>query len=68
VDRAYIASVRTYFEELVAALAKLKAGGVSVEEAVGHPTLPRGYWGDEAQEPPAFRYSVARLYASIENR
>lgn len=66
VDRAYLASTRVYFQDLVSTLAKLKAAGVPVEEAVLHPDLPSGYWGDAATEPRWYRPAIARLYQSIQ--
>jgi glyoxylase-like metal-dependent hydrolase (beta-lactamase superfamily II) len=66
VDRAYLTSVRVYFEDLVSALGKLRAGRVPAEEVVVHETLPKGYWGTDHEQPAWWLPSVAGLYRSIE--
>jgi glyoxylase-like metal-dependent hydrolase (beta-lactamase superfamily II) len=65
VDLLYLASTRVYFRDLVSALTKLTAEGVPVEEALTHPSLPAGYWGSDASEPPWYRPTIAGLYRSI---
>jgi glyoxylase-like metal-dependent hydrolase (beta-lactamase superfamily II) len=66
VDKAYVTGVRTYYEELVAALRKLKAQGVPVGEAVSHPDLPEGYWLEGLEKPVWFDPAVAGLYRSLD--
>jgi hypothetical protein len=66
VDEAYLTATRTYFEELVTILKKLKSNGASVREAVVHPDLPEGYWPKDLEKPAWFDPSVAGLYRSLE--
>jgi cyclase len=62
VDKAYLTSTRIYFEQLLAAINKLKADGIPVEQAVNHPSLPKGYWPEEIKKPGWFESSIALLY------
>jgi glyoxylase-like metal-dependent hydrolase (beta-lactamase superfamily II) len=66
VDKTYVMMVRKYYEDLVAALTKLKSDGVPVQEAVSHPNLPQGYWPDGLDKPGWFDPAVAALYRSLE--
>jgi glyoxylase-like metal-dependent hydrolase (beta-lactamase superfamily II) len=65
VDLPYLISTRVYFQALVSALAKLEAEGTPIAEAVTHPSLPAGYWGEGLPEPPWFRTAIAGLYRSL---
>ena len=65
VDRAYLTSVRIFFEDLVAAVTKLKGEKVPEEQVVNHPSLPKGYWGEGLPEPGWYRPTIAGLYRSI---
>jgi len=60
----YVPRVSGFFKETIAAVKKLKAEGVPVEQAVAHPSLPAGYWGDE-KKPGWYDYCLARLYQSL---
>jgi glyoxylase-like metal-dependent hydrolase (beta-lactamase superfamily II) len=66
VDKAYLTSTRVFFEEMVAALVKMKAEGLPEADVVRHQSLPGGYWSKDAQEPPWYRPIIAGLYRSIE--
>jgi glyoxylase-like metal-dependent hydrolase (beta-lactamase superfamily II) len=66
VDENYVTVVREYYEELVAALRKLKSEGVPMREAVSHPDLPAGYWPEGLEKPGWFDPAVAGLYRSLE--
>ncbi len=46
VGKKFIAKVRTFFEELIAALENLKSQELSEKEVVNHPNLP-SYFGEE---------------------
>lgn len=65
VDRGYLPQVWGFFETLIATLKELKAEGVSIEEAVRHSRLPKGYWGDDLPEPGWWLYCIASLYRSL---
>ena len=64
VDKDYLRLEWEYFEQLVAALTKLKADGVPVEEAVVDASLPAAYWPDQA-EPRWWKYCIASCYRSL---
>lgn len=66
VDKSYVTMARRYFEDLVAALGKLKSDGVPIQEAVSHPGLPKGYWPGGLEKPGWFDPAVAGLYRSLE--
>jgi glyoxylase-like metal-dependent hydrolase (beta-lactamase superfamily II) len=66
VDKPYVTATREYFEQLVAALTKLKSEKVPIREAVSHPDLPKGYWPADLEKPGWFEPAVAGLYRSIE--
>ena len=65
VDLAYLVRIRKFFEELMAALKKLKKEGVPVEEAVRHASLPRGYWPEDFVKPRWYDYAVASIYRGL---
>jgi glyoxylase-like metal-dependent hydrolase (beta-lactamase superfamily II) len=65
VDRNYLRLELEYFEHLVTALRALKDDGVSMEEAVIHPSLPAGYWEDSCPEPRWFKYCIALTYRNL---
>jgi glyoxylase-like metal-dependent hydrolase (beta-lactamase superfamily II) len=65
VDLAYMTATKVFFEELHSVLSKLKAEGLPVQEVVEHSSLPKGYWGAEAQEPPWYRRIIGGLYRSL---
>jgi glyoxylase-like metal-dependent hydrolase (beta-lactamase superfamily II) len=65
VDKDYIRLEWEYFESLLTALARLKAEGVPLEEAVAHPSLPAGYWDPGLPEPRWWRYCLARCYQEL---
>jgi len=64
VDVAYLTKVRVFFEQLLAAVTKLKAEGLTVEEVIEHNSLPTGYWPPEATKP-AYAMSLASLYKGL---
>lgn len=64
VDKDYLRLEWEYFEALIAALAKLKAEGVPIEEAVVDASLPAGYW-PEQPEPRWWKYCVAMCYRGL---
>jgi glyoxylase-like metal-dependent hydrolase (beta-lactamase superfamily II) len=64
VDKDYLRLEWEYFEELIAALTKLKAEGVPVEEVVVHESLPAAYWPDQT-EPRWWKYCIALCYRSL---
>jgi glyoxylase-like metal-dependent hydrolase (beta-lactamase superfamily II) len=64
VDADYVPRVSAFFKETIAAVKKLKAEGVPVEQAVAHPSLPAGYWG-EKPKPGWYDYCLAKLYESL---
>jgi glyoxylase-like metal-dependent hydrolase (beta-lactamase superfamily II) len=65
VDRSYLKLEWEWFEDLVAALSTLKEDGVSMEDAVIHPSLPANYWDDNCPEPRWFKYCIARCFRSL---
>ena len=65
VDRDYLRLEWEYFENLVAALRALKNDGVSMEDAVIHPSLPAGCWVDNCPEPRWFKYCIALTYSRL---
>lgn len=66
VDADYLTSTRVYFEDLVASLKQLKSKGVSMQEAVVHSDLPKGYWPSDRDKPVWWDRSVAGLFQSIQ--
>ena len=64
VDRNYLRLEWEYFEALIAALTKLKAEGVPIEEAVVDPSLPAAYWPDQP-EPRWWKYCIALCYRNL---
>jgi glyoxylase-like metal-dependent hydrolase (beta-lactamase superfamily II) len=64
VDREYLRLEWEYFEALDAALRKLKAKSLPVEEAAFHDSLPAGYW-PEQPEPRWWRYCIAKHYQGL---
>jgi len=50
---------------LVAALRTLKNDGVSMEDAVIHPSLPAGCWVDNCPEPRWFKHCIALTYSRL---
>lgn len=65
VGRSYLQLEWEWFEDLVSALRTLKEDGVSMEEAVIHPSLPAGYWDYSCPEPRWFKYCLALCYRSL---
>ena len=65
VDKDYLRLEWEYFESLTAALGRLKAEGVPLEEAVAHPALPTGYWDPGLPEPGWWKYCLARCYQGL---
>jgi len=65
VEAAYLTSIREFFEDMVSAVKRLKAEGVSVEEVTSHPDLPRGYWGEGASAPRWWSFSIRSLYERL---
>jgi glyoxylase-like metal-dependent hydrolase (beta-lactamase superfamily II) len=64
VDKDYLRLEWEYFEALIAALAKLKADEVPVEQAVVDASLPAAYWPDQP-EPRWWKYCIALCYRSL---
>ena len=64
VDRDYLRLEWEYFESLIAALERLKADNVPVEEVVVHASLPAGYWPDQP-EPGWWKYCIALCYRGL---
>ena len=65
VNREYLRLEWEYFENLLIALRALKEDGVSMEEAVIHPSLPAGYWQGSCPEPRWFKYCIALTYSEL---
>ena len=61
----YVDDVRGYFERLLAVVAALKAEGVALEDVVGHPDLPPGYWPDDGPAPAWWPACIARVYEAL---
>jgi len=59
---AELRPIRTYFQQLVTVLARLRAEGVTFEQAMGHPDLPPGYWPPDQAPPPWWPSCVARAW------
>jgi len=57
-----LAVMRSWFEAVSQAVAKLKAGGATVDEVVASDRLPTGYWPEESSVPGWWPYCVKRLY------
>jgi glyoxylase-like metal-dependent hydrolase (beta-lactamase superfamily II) len=64
VDKDYLRLEWEYFEALIAALTKLKAGDVPIEKAVVDASLPAAYWPDQP-EPRWWKYCIALCYRSL---
>jgi len=64
VDKDYLRLEWEYFEALIAALVRLKADEVPVEEAVVDASLPAAYWPDQP-EPRWWKYCIALCYRSL---
>ena len=64
VDKDYLRLEWEYFEALIAALAKLKADEIPVEQAVVDASLPAAYWPDQP-EPRWWKYCIALAYRSL---
>jgi glyoxylase-like metal-dependent hydrolase (beta-lactamase superfamily II) len=64
VDKDYLRLEWEYFEALIAALSKLKAEDVPVEEVVVHESLPAAYWPDQP-EPRWWKYCIATCFRSL---
>jgi glyoxylase-like metal-dependent hydrolase (beta-lactamase superfamily II) len=57
-----LAVMRSWFDAVSQAVAKLKAGGATVDEVVASDRLPTGYWPEESSVPGWWPYCVKRLY------
>lgn len=57
-----LAVMRSWFEAVSQAVAKLKAGGATIDEAVASDQLPAGYWPEESSVPGWWPYCVKQLY------
>ena len=64
VDKDYLRLEWEYFEQLIAALARLKAEDVPIEKAVVDASLPAAYWPDQP-EPRWWKYCIALCYRSL---
>ncbi len=64
IDINYLIKVRELFEQLLEAVTKLKAKGLTVEEVIEHPSLPSGYWPKDATKP-AYQMSIVNLYKHL---
>jgi len=67
VGSSYLPPIWRYFESLITTLTRLKAEGVSVEQAVVHPDLPAGYWPDGQAEPRWWKMCIARAFQALES-
>lgn len=65
IDRAELHEIRSWFESMSAAVAKLKCEGVPLEGIVSSPELPPGYWPDRDTVPRWWAYSIKRLYDAV---
>jgi glyoxylase-like metal-dependent hydrolase (beta-lactamase superfamily II) len=61
----YLSGVKSYFEEMLEAVKKLKKKNISEEEIVNHPDLPTGYWPKDAKKPPSYDYCIVNLYRKL---
>ncbi|HOC44760.1 MAG TPA: MBL fold metallo-hydrolase [Thermoanaerobaculales bacterium] len=57
-----LAVMRSWFEAMSQAVAKLKASGATFDEVVASDRLPSGYWPAESSVPGWWPYCVKRLY------
>ncbi len=62
--RDYLPPIVAYFEDLLAAVSRLKSEGLSVEEVIGHESLPKGYWPQDLPVPRWWPYCLARAFAT----
>ncbi|MBY9000033.1 MAG: MBL fold metallo-hydrolase [Candidatus Heimdallarchaeota archaeon] len=65
IDSKYITSVREFFEEMLIVVKELKFTGVSKEEIVEHPKIPKGYWPNTAVRRPPYNFSISQLYDKV---
>lgn len=65
VDKGYLPPIWEYFENMIAALKKLKEKKMSIPEVVSHPDLPKGYWGDTVPKPRWYDMCIASLYKKL---
>ncbi len=65
VDADYLSGVRSYFEEMLTVVKKLKKEKVPEEEVANHPEIPTGYWPKESIKPPSYDYSIVNLYRKL---
>lgn len=66
IGREELTAIRAYFVDLTAALADLKARGVTLEAAVQDPSLPAGYWPAEEQLPRWWPSCIAAAWRGLE--
>jgi glyoxylase-like metal-dependent hydrolase (beta-lactamase superfamily II) len=57
--------IREFFEEMMAALKKLKKDDVVVRDAVFHASLPKGYWPDGLERPGWYNNAIAFIYQGL---
>lgn len=65
VNRDYLINVKSFFEEMLSKLKRLRAEGVPIEDILYHPELPSGYWPENAERTPAYNRSITNLYNSL---
>ena len=61
IDLAELPEMRVWFEGVRAAMTRLKARGVPLEETMTHAELPAGYWPDD-EVPRWWSFCIRRLY------
>jgi len=62
---AYLGGIAEFFESLINIVSSLKRRGVSIEEVLTHPELPKGYWPIDAVRKPAYDFSIRNLFESL---
>jgi len=65
IGREELTAIQSYFADLTAALAALKARGVSLEAAMNDPSLPAGYWPAEERLPRWWPSCIAAAWRGL---
>ena len=64
-EKNYISSVRSFFEEILEKLKQFKKEGFSEEEVLKQEIFDKGYWPKNAQRKPSYDFSIRRLYSNL---
>jgi glyoxylase-like metal-dependent hydrolase (beta-lactamase superfamily II) len=65
VPASYVTGVRSYFQDVLAVVARLKKEGKTLKEVINHPDLPAGYWPQDLPTPGWWPYCFAAIYSCL---